>query len=127
MKALFFGLGGVGQRHLRNLKALNPGCQVAAVRHKGRTFEISNDLKMDETVNIVEKYNVEVLPDMAAGLAFGPDLAVVANPSAKHVNTCLPLLDAKIPVFLEKPAATNRGDFQALSAASAASPNSYDA
>jgi len=114
MKALFFGLGGVGQRHLRNLLQLYPNCEVAAVRHAGKVFEIENDMSASHGVDIVEKYNIQILQDMAEGIAFTPDIAIVANPSAKHVETCLPLLNAGIPVFLEKPAATTSDDFERL-------------
>ena len=56
MKALFIGLGGVGQRHLRILKKLYPNIQIGAVRKRGNTFEISDDLKIDKNVNIIKKY-----------------------------------------------------------------------
>ena len=111
------GLGGVGQRHLRNLRTLRPECRVAALRHGGRTFEIGNDMAADMGVDIVAKYGVEVVADMNAALAFGPDVAIVANPSAKHVEACLPLLRAGVPVFLEKPAATTPADYAALDTA----------
>ena len=52
MKALFLGLGGVGQRHMRNLRAIEPNAEFAAVRHRGRRFEITPELEADETVDI---------------------------------------------------------------------------
>jgi len=58
MKVLFFGLGGIGQRHLRNLRKIQPDIQIAAFRNKGRTFEIGNDLLPDYNSDIVSKYNI---------------------------------------------------------------------
>lgn len=121
MKALFLGLGGIGQRHLRNLLTLCPEAQVAAVRSLGRSFEIGDDLVPDYGVDIVEKYRITCLPDMAAALDWRPDLAVVANPSSRHVDTALPLVRAGIPVLLEKPIGTDADQARQLAEAAAAS------
>lgn len=117
MKALFVGLGGVGQRHLRNLLRLRPEAKVGAVRHSDRRFEIRNDLTADMSTDIVEKYGIRCFSDFAAAIAWRPDLAVVANPSALHASTAIALISAGIPVLLEKPVATNRADADALIAA----------
>lgn len=114
MKALFFGLGGAGQRHLRNLKALHPSAQIGAVRHLGRRFEIGQDLKADFGADVAAKYDIKELPDLAAGLAFRPDIAIVANPSARHVETCAALVEAGIAVLVEKPAAVDRAGLETL-------------
>lgn len=119
MRVLFLGLGGVGQRHLRNLRHLVPDASVAAIRAKGRVFEIRNDLSVDESVDMVDKYGVEILPDLTAGLAWTPDMAVVATPSALHVDHCLPLIEAGIAVLVEKPAATDGAGYDRLQDAAA--------
>tara|TARA_Y100000294_G_C8324630_1_gene244106 strand:+ start:386 stop:577 length:192 start_codon:yes stop_codon:yes gene_type:complete len=56
MKTLFIGLGGVGQRHMRNLINLRKDVQIAAVRKYGRTFEITNSLHANKEVDIIKKY-----------------------------------------------------------------------
>ncbi len=119
MKALFFGLGGVGQRHLRNLRQLVPDAEVAAVRHLGRTFEIGNDLATDMGVNVVAKYGVIVFHSLEEAGGFDPDFAVVASPSSRHVKTALALVERGVPVFVDKPAAVGRGEFAALEKAAA--------
>lgn len=104
MRVLFLGLGGIGQRHLRNLRRLVPDCAIAAVRRRGRTFEITPELKADRSVNIVEKYGISLYPDIAQAVAdFVPDCAVVATPSSAHVALTLELIRADVPVLLEKP------------------------
>ncbi|EME69325.1 oxidoreductase [Paramagnetospirillum caucaseum] len=119
MRALFLGLGGVGQRHLRNLRRLHPEAEIRAVRTKGRAFEINNDLTIDESVDVMDKYRVTALPDLATGLAWAPDLAVVSTPSALHVEHCLALLESGVPVMVEKPAATDSKGYAHLEEAAA--------
>lgn len=114
MRVLFLGLGGVGQRHLRNLRSLRPDAAVAAVRHAGRAFEIGNDLKPDYTVDIVAKYGIQCLRDLAEGIAWKPDFAVVATPSSLHVPQVTALVQAGMPVFVEKPLATSSESLDAL-------------
>lgn len=114
MRALFLGLGGVGQRHLRNLRALRPEVEIAAVRHAGRRFEIGNNLAADMGVDIVEKYGVSGFPDLATALAWKPDLAVVSTPSSLHVAQTSALVAAGVPVFVEKPLATTAAGMDEL-------------
>lgn len=104
MNVLFFGLGGVGQRHLRNLLRVDPTVNVGAVRKQGRSFEIGDDLKPDYDTDIVAKYKIKVFSSLAqAKAAFRPDFAIVANPTSEHASTALDLVSNGIPVFLEKP------------------------
>ncbi|SKA83708.1 Predicted dehydrogenase [Paucidesulfovibrio gracilis DSM 16080] len=103
MKALFLGLGGVGQRHLRNLLQLRPDVRLAAVRHGDRAFEIGYDLQPDYSVDIMEKYGIQRLADLDEALAWKPDLAVVASPTSAHMEQATALARGGVPVFLEKP------------------------
>jgi predicted dehydrogenase len=108
MRALFLGLGGVGQRHLRNLKKLRPQTKMAAVRHFPRVFEVNNNLKADNSTNIEEKYAIETFPSIEESLKFKPDLAIVSNPSSLHIDTVTKLVENGIPTFVEKPLATQK-------------------
>jgi len=110
VRALFLGLGGAGQRHLRNLKRLEPDVKVAAVRVRGRRFEIGDALTADPSSDIVAKYGISELPDLAAGIAWRPDFAVVASPSAVHLAQCGPLVEAGVGVLVEKPLGTDEGE-----------------
>jgi len=107
MKALFIGLGGVGQRHLRILKSLYPNIQIGSVRSRGNTFEIGDDLKINKNVNIIEKYKITVFPTISKALEFVPDFAIVANPTSFHISSTTKLIKNKIPVLLEKPISNN--------------------
>lgn len=114
MKALFFGLGGIGQRHLRNLRQLCPDSQLAAYRVKGRTFEVDKDLQPDYSIDIIKKYDIEVFSSFDAALSFKPDIAIVANPTCYHVETTTRLVESEIPVFLEKPISHSREGLDSL-------------
>jgi predicted dehydrogenase len=93
---------------------LAPGAKVAAVRSRGRRFEIGNDLRADPGIDIVAKYEISELPDMAAALAWEPDAAIVATPSALHAAHARPLIEAGIPVLIEKPVTTDQASFESL-------------
>lgn len=103
MKALFLGLGGVGQRHLRNLLQIMPDVELGAVRHSDRAFEIGYDLKPDYSVNIMEKYSITRLTSLNDGIAWKPDFAIIASPTSAHMEQTTALVQAGVPVFLEKP------------------------
>mgnify|MGYP002821820466 CR=1 FL=1 len=82
MKALFVGLGGVGQRHLRNLKAIvGDNLDVSAYRTRGLTKEISNTLEVDDKVDINSQYGIRVFDDLDAALNDGPDAVFICNPT----------------------------------------------
>jgi len=112
MKVLFFGLGGVGQRHLRNLLKIDPNITIGAVRAKGRSFEIGDNLKPDYNTDIISKYNIKIFPSFGQAREFDPDFAVVTNPTSCHVVTTLELVSGNVPVFLEKPISNNYDKLQ---------------
>ena len=102
MKALFVGLGGIGQRHLRILKELHPRVELLAVRKRGRSFEIGDDLVPDESVDIGKKYGIKSFTSIHDALKLDPDFAIVANPTSQHTETATQLVKNKIPVLMEK-------------------------
>ncbi len=114
MNVLFFGLGSVGQRHLRNLLKINPDARIAAIRKKGRLFEIGYDLQPDYNTDIVRKYKIELFSSLKEAKAFNPDFAIVANPTSQHVPTALELAANDIPIFLEKPISESFDQLQDL-------------
>ncbi|MEO5373702.1 MAG: Gfo/Idh/MocA family oxidoreductase [Alphaproteobacteria bacterium] len=115
LKVLFQGLGGVGQRHLRNLRLLEPEAEVAAVRHTGRRFEIGPDLAANHGVDIVEKYGIRLYAGITEAVrAFRPDCAVVATPTSRHGADALALVELGVPVLLEKPACASEAELDAL-------------
>lgn len=102
MKVLFAGLGGVGQRHLRNLKELEPAAEVSAYRVRGLGRVITDTLGVADG-DIEAKYGVRRFDALDAALAAKPDAVVVSNPSRFHVPVARAAVEAGVAVFLEKP------------------------
>lgn len=90
-KALVVGSGSIARRHLANFRRLLPDADVGCVSASGRT------LADGETAATTH------LPSLAAAVAWAPDLAVVASPAPLHLDHACALLDASIPVLIEKP------------------------
>jgi predicted dehydrogenase len=90
-KALVVGSGSIARRHLANFRRLLPDAEVGCVSASGRL------LSDGETVATLQ------LPSLAAAVAWAPDLAVVASPAPLHLEHACLLLDACIPVLIEKP------------------------
>jgi predicted dehydrogenase len=90
-KALVVGSGSIARRHLANFRRLLPNTEVGCASASGR------ELADGETVATTQ------LPSLAAALAWAPDLAVVASPAPLHLDHACLLLEAGVPVLIEKP------------------------
>ena len=88
------GLGSIGRRHLRNLKAL--GEEDIVLYRSGRST-----LQDDE----LEGYITETGLD--AALAHKPDAVIVSNPTALHLNVAIPAAEAGCHLLVEKPISHN--------------------
>ncbi len=104
MKILFIGLGGVGQRHLRNVCAkFGNRATILAYRVQNRRETILPDLTLDESTDFIEKYSVNVFTDLDQALAQSPDVAFICNPSSLHISSCLAVARAGCDLLVEKP------------------------
>ena len=104
MKALIAGLGGIGQRHARNLRAvLGEGVELLAFRERGLRHVITPQLDVDATRDVAETYAIRTFTDLGEALAEKPDIAFVTNPSNKHIETAMACLTAGCDLFIEKP------------------------
>lgn len=104
MKILFIGLGGIGQRHLRNVRAkFNDSISILAYRTRGMRKTITPTLTIDDSVDFIKKYGVEVFTDLDTALSKAPDVAFVCNPTSHHLSACLAVADAGCHIFVEKP------------------------
>lgn len=92
MRVLIVGAGSIGRRHLRNLRALAPGCEIAAFRAAGARGE-----------ELAEEFRWEVVGSLSDGIACAPSFAVISNPPALHIAPALELARAGVPLFIEKP------------------------
>lgn len=104
MKILFIGLGGIGQRHLRNIHA-KFGNKVSFIAYRVRNLKhaISPNLTIDEHVDFIKKYSVEVFTDLNEALNQSPKVAFICNPTSHHMSSCLSVAEAGCDIFVEKP------------------------
>jgi predicted dehydrogenase len=91
MKFLIAGLGSIGRRHLRNLRALGENDIVLLRSHKAT-------LPDDELAGFpVETDLVEALK------IHKPAAVIVANPTSLHLDVAIPAAEAGCHILLEKP------------------------
>lgn len=115
MRVLFVGLGGAGQRHLRNVRAiLGRGAECHAYRHLRRRFEIDAALRADRAVDVERKYGLTVHSTLAAALKSKPHVTIISNPTALHVPAALAAARAGSHLFIEKPLSHNMSGVNGL-------------
>jgi len=103
-RCLFVGLGGIGQRHLRNLRALlGDSVEVAAYRVRGERQTLDNELQVVPGVDLEQKYGVSACSDLTQALASRPDVVFITNPSSLHVPVALEAARRGCHLFIEKP------------------------
>ncbi|MBU2609594.1 MAG: Gfo/Idh/MocA family oxidoreductase [Chloroflexi bacterium] len=90
MKFLIAGLGSVGRRHLRNLKALG---ETDILFYRTHRATLSDD----------ELAGLPVETDLRRALAQKPDAVIVANPTSMHLDVAIPAAEAGCAILLEKP------------------------
>lgn len=101
---LFIGLGGIGQRHLRNVRAkFGEKVTISAFRVRNLKQTISPNLTIDQNTDFIEKYAVKVFNDLDQALAQKPQVAFICNPSSQHILSCLAVAKAGCDFFVEKP------------------------
>ncbi len=102
-RVLVVGLGSIGQRHVRCLRALEgDALEILAWRQRGRQLEITADLEAREAV-LEDLYGIRSFAALEDALAEGPEAALVCTPNHLHVPVALELAAAGLDLFLEKP------------------------
>jgi predicted dehydrogenase len=106
MKILVVGLGGIGQRHLRNLlTVLGDRARVRAVAPRSDIPVLTDKLTVEPGLTLQEKYGLHIYPDLDSGLGWGPDAVFVCTPTSLHTATALRAAQANAHLFIEKPLA----------------------
>jgi predicted dehydrogenase len=101
---LIVGLGGIGQRHLRNLRALlGVEAEIIAYRTRGLTQVLSDRLHVESEEGLHEAYDVRVFTDLDEALATQPIAVFICNPSSFHLPVALRAAAAGCNLFIEKP------------------------
>ena len=90
MKFLIAGLGSIGRRHVRNLRALGEHDILLYRTHRGTLLD-------EELAGLPEE------TDLRRALDHEPDAVVIANPTALHLDVAIPAAEAGCHILLEKP------------------------
>lgn len=117
MKALFCGLGSIGQRHLRNLIALTGGnVEILAYRSgQGSTPVLNSDMTVRAAYDELEAlYNIRSYTDLREALAEKPDITFITNPNTLHLPVAIEVARAGSHLFIEKPVAHELDDVDTL-------------
>ena len=109
MRALVAGTGAIGQRHIRNMVQLWPGIEITLLRRPDAPA-----LAVSATARSVDN-----IDDAMDGK---PDFAIIATPSAHHIDILPPLIAAGIPCYVEKPVVTDLAGVRAVEEALANGP-----
>ncbi len=104
MKFLVVGLGGIGQRHTRNLRALfGDACDIIAYRVRRTSPVLSDALLVDSTDGLEARYGIRSFDRLDQALAERPDAALICNPSSMHMSIALDAARAGCHLLIEKP------------------------
>jgi len=106
MNVLFWGLGGVGQRHLRNFHSITNGIHsyytIGAYKHKSC---ISDSLVLDPHTNLFDLFSFSFINSPSELSNYKIDISVVSTPSIFHYDHAKIMLKQGSHLYLEKPAA----------------------
>ena len=103
-RCVFAGLGGIGQRHLRNLRALlGDSVEVVAYRVRRERQTLDDSLQVVPGVDLEREYGVRVCTDLDEALSERPDVVFITNPSSLHVPIALEAARRGCHLFIEKP------------------------
>jgi predicted dehydrogenase len=102
MRILIAGLGSIGQRHARNLRAI-AGDQVDLIAYRVRGQRTL--LGSDGAGTPEQEYGIRSFTNLDDALAEKPHAVIVANPTAGHMDVARRAVSAGCDVFIEKPLA----------------------
>ncbi len=103
VRALIVGLGSVGQRHARNLRALRPDIELLCWRQRNQPGARTETGAWDPAADPAAAVGAIVMPTLDAAVAAGPDVAFICTPSSQHLTEALRLASAGCHLFIEKP------------------------
>ena len=106
MNILIIGLGSIGQRHLRNLKLIEPKSNFYAIKsNRKKSTPLLNNLNKVLKGDIKKKYLLKYFNSVSEIYKnnIKIDCAFVCTPSSKHISQVIELLNYNIHCFIEKP------------------------
>ena len=101
-KIAVIGLGNITTRHRKNLKIIYPSAVIYAMSASGRV-----------PIDSISNADV-IVSSLSEVINHKPDMAIVASPATFHARHAIPLIEAGIPVLIEKPLAAEESDAAAI-------------
>ena len=103
---LIIGLGSIGQRHYRNLKNINNKFKFYAIVTKNNSPELNKrNIVVNKTINFNKLNIIKTSFNNLMNLKI--DLAIISNPTSKHIDAAIKIAKLKIPLYIEKPISSN--------------------
>ncbi|EAW28609.1 predicted dehydrogenase [Alteromonadales bacterium TW-7] len=102
MRVAVIGLGNIAKRHRSNIKKMFPEAEIIVMSASGRVpseLICNADYIVSNIQNIID-YTV--------------DMAIIASPAPLHSLHAIPLIEAGIPVLIEKPVTTSVEDAKSI-------------
>lgn len=104
MRILIAGLGAIGQRHARNLRALRGhDVDLIALRSRRLRFVVTESLVRDDSRDVEAELGVTAYSDLGSALATRPQAVFICTPSSSHVAIAQRAADMGCDLFIEKP------------------------
>jgi predicted dehydrogenase len=115
LKVLVVGLGAIGQRHVRNLRALlGSEVEILAYRVRRLPHVVTPSLETVPDSSVETEYNIRVYARLEEALAERPAMAFICNPTSLHVPAALTCVRAGCDLFIEKPVSNDLAGLSAL-------------
>ena len=104
MRILIAGLGAIGQRHARNLRAiLGSHLELLALRSRRLHHVVTDSLQCDTSRDVEHDLGATVFTDLDAAIDARPNAVFVCTPSSCHLAIAQRAADAGCHLFIEKP------------------------
>ena len=104
LKILLVGLGGIGQRHARNLRALmGSELELSAYRLRRNANALTDKMQIEAGIDIESKLDLKIFTTLDDALAEKPDAVIISNPTSMHLSVAHAAAEAGCHLFIEKP------------------------
>jgi predicted dehydrogenase len=121
VRILIAGLGAIGQRHARNVRALRgDAVELFAFRSRRLHHVVTDMLAKDDSRDVETELGIRAFENLDDALGAKPDAVFVCTPSSRHLDIAQRAADAGSHLFIEKPVSNTMEGVEHLRATVAA-------